>query len=261
MANLGNEENLAGSNRRGDFLIRSPYGVALAFTLLAVLALPFDAPLARTFIEGDLPGDLVRIVYLSEIFAHGGGVILLLLTAFVLDVANRRRLVRVGMSALCGGALANSVKMLVARTRPDDFNLNSNILASFEGWLPFLGLPSAEEWDHSLQGFPSAHAATAVGFALGLAMVYPQGRRLFLAFAALASFQRMVSGSHFLSDVLVGAALGIVGAAILRRGAFLGKYFDAWENKTSTPTTLPVHVPGQYGGSQPAVSTLLSQNK
>ncbi len=261
MAILGNEAVLTNSADSRISWYVSPRILAVTLLALALLALPLDLPLARACLDGDLPGDLARVVYLSEIFAHGAGVFVLLMTAFVLDVGNRRRLLRVGLCALCGGVFANGVKMLVARTRPDDFNLDGSILASFQGWLPILGMNAVEEWDRSMQGFPSAHAATAVGFALGLAAVYPRGRYLFFGFAALASFQRIVSGSHFLSDVFVGAAVGCLAAAFMRQGSFLGRFLDAWEARIPASSAPSVGGPAYHSSTRPAVSTLLSHNE
>ena len=47
--------------------------------------------------------------------------------------------------------------------------------------------PLATSSSRSAQSFPSAHTATAVGLALGLGSLYPQGRRYFAALAALAA--------------------------------------------------------------------------
>ena len=55
--------------------------------------------------------------------------------------------------------------------------------------------------------FPSAHAATAVGLAIALGVLYPRGRWLFIAFAFLAGLQRIEAQAHFASDVLAGAAV------------------------------------------------------
>jgi membrane-associated phospholipid phosphatase len=65
------------------------------------------------------------------------------------------------------------------------------------------------------QSFPSAHTATAFGLALCLASLYPQGKGWFFTLASLVAMQRMVAGAHYLSDVLAGAAIGIVSATFV----------------------------------------------
>jgi membrane-associated phospholipid phosphatase len=206
----------------------APWSVALALALLAAGALPLD--LAATHISGGdvLPGDLRRVFNLVEVFAHGSGVALILLTATVLDPPNRRRLVRVAVGAYGAGLLANGVKLIVARARPDAFT-GVGVGETFGPWLPFLPHRMPEGWDHAMQSFPSGHAATAFSFALGLGALYPRGKWLFLTFALIASFQRIAANAHFTSDVLFGAALGCAMYASISPGARLGLAFDRWE--------------------------------
>jgi membrane-associated phospholipid phosphatase len=186
----------------------APFWAAIILGLLAAAALPMDLPLSRVCRRGDLPGDLVRLVNLSEVFAHGAGVAMILLTAWALDPLRRRRLALVAAGAYGAGLAANVLKLLVARSRPHAFGDGDAVFDTFQAWLPFLPGRLTVPWNHGVQGFPSAHAATAVGLAIGLSALYPRGRWLFFAFACLASFQRITAGAHFLSDVLAGAALG-----------------------------------------------------
>jgi undecaprenyl-diphosphatase len=55
---------------------------------------------------------------------------------------------------------------------------------------------------------PSGHAATAFGAATAVGLVHPRLRPPLLALAALIAISRVWLGVHYLSDVLVGAALG-----------------------------------------------------
>ena len=56
--------------------------------------------------------------------------------------------------------------------------------------------------------FPSGHTAGSFAAATALAAFYPHDRPLLLAFASAVGISRVYLGHHFLSDVLVGAALG-----------------------------------------------------
>ena len=80
-----------------------------------------------------------------------------------------------------------------------------------------------------LQSFPSAHTATAAGLAAALIWLYPQGRLLFTLLAVLVGCQRIVSGAHFPSDVLVGAAAGCLVATFFLHVGRLPVWFDRWE--------------------------------
>lgn len=55
---------------------------------------------------------------------------------------------------------------------------------------------------------PSTHAATAFAAAVAVGLVHPRLRWPLLALASLIAFSRVWLGVHYLSDVLVGAALG-----------------------------------------------------
>ena len=55
---------------------------------------------------------------------------------------------------------------------------------------------------------PSTHAASAFAAALAVGFVHPKMRWWLLGLAALISLSRVWLGVHYLSDVIVGAALG-----------------------------------------------------
>jgi membrane-associated phospholipid phosphatase len=119
------------------------------------------------------------------------------------------------------------LKLLVARARPYRFDLQADALDSFAGWFPLLGNRS---WE---QGFPSSHTATAAGLAIALSWLYPRGRWLFPALAALAGMQRVLAESHFLSDVFWGAAVGCIFAPLCVYGSRLSRAFDRLEIRLS----------------------------
>jgi membrane-associated phospholipid phosphatase len=64
--------------------------------------------------------------------------------------------------------------------------------------------------DHGMTSFPSGHANTMAALALALYYLFPRYGLLYLCVAVLVSASRVVIGAHFLSDVVVGAYLGIV---------------------------------------------------
>ena len=65
--------------------------------------------------------------------------------------------------------------------------------------------------------FPSGHAASAAAFATGVAMELPLLAVPVGALAAGVIASRVVTGVHYPSDVLAGAALGVAAAALTRR--------------------------------------------
>lgn len=202
--------------------------LAAILAVLAGLALAVDLPIAAWFAQSHLPGELAKLVTLSEAFSHGWGVACMVLTVLVLDRANRRRVVRVVASAYGAGLWANLMKILVARWRPGTQPFQS-IGETFAGWLPC----ATQDWhclvQREIQSFPSSHVATATGLAVALSWLYPQGRWLFAFFVLLAAVQRMHCSAHFLSDTLAGAALACLWTACCLRPAFWGRRFEHWE--------------------------------
>ena len=116
------------------------------------------------------------------------------------------------LTVLAAGMGANLLKLLIARSRPAATDLmHAECWQTFIGWLP-LGRQGS-----TLQSFPSAHTATAVGLALVLTSSYPQGRWLFACFATAVALQRVLGGAHYPSDVLAGTAVGwLCAMAVLR---------------------------------------------
>lgn len=79
---------------------------------------------------------------------------------------------------------------------------------------PRLALPSDEYFGPTFQSdllsFPSGHATTSFAVAAALSAFYPRLAWLFYLLAAIVCVGRVVGNSHYLSDVLAGAALGLV---------------------------------------------------
>jgi membrane-associated phospholipid phosphatase len=204
---------------------------ALAFVLavLACAALSIDISASQFVRAGRIPGDLARLIRLSETFAYGGTVMLIILLAVRLDHRAWRIAPRLAINALGAGLIADAVKLIVARQRPSAADLEGPVLDTFAGWLPLA------HGNHRLQSFPSAHAATAVGLAIALSTLYPRGCWLFALLAMLAGLQRVESQSHFLSDVLAGAAIGcLMGAACLGRGP-IARWLTCLEHPAAGP--------------------------
>jgi membrane-associated phospholipid phosphatase len=199
----------------------------VALACLGGLALAVDLDVARWCKTGHIPKEIMRFLNFSEVFAHGIGVATLLLTAAVLDptLGGRRAIprfgslpvsrdfVRMAITAFTGGIMANLIKeTLVDRIRPRaaDLGMAASALATFGDSL------AANIASHSdANSFPSGHAATAAGFAAALSWKYPRGTWLFVALATAAAAQRVASSAHYPSDVLLGAAVGLVGAALV----------------------------------------------
>src|SRR4029453_3960066 len=104
------------------------FALALLLTLLAAAALMVDLSVAGFVKLGKVPGDLKGLVRLSEAFAYGGTVGLIILLAAVLDPRGWRVVPRLATSAFGAGLLADGLKLLVARQRPSLADSGGHVL-------------------------------------------------------------------------------------------------------------------------------------
>ncbi len=200
----------------------------LALALAAVMALAVDMPIVRALRYGnqtDPYRSYLGYFDMFEYFGHGFGVVVLVLAMHQLDPGRRWALPRVVACLLAAGGLADVLKMAILRIRPYEYakELPGSVWATFQQWFPLLNAGSGG------QSFPSAHTATACGFAAALIWLYPQGRLLFCVLAVLVGCQRVVCGAHYPSDVLAGAAAGCTAALFLLKIGALPAKFNRWE--------------------------------
>ncbi|MDG2015359.1 MAG: phosphatase PAP2 family protein [Pirellulaceae bacterium] len=187
--------------------------LAIALSILGFIfmtALWFDLTVSGERNGDAIPGDLRRIVNLSEIFAHGFGTALVLILVWQMLPNYRYRLRTLAAILFLPGLAAQGIKRLVSRRRPLSYQNESAGEAGLpesitESWAGFM--PNGE---YIYESFPSAHAAGAIAMAIGLSWLFPRGKVIFFTLALLASFQRISSGAHWASDVIAGASLAIV---------------------------------------------------
>ena len=205
--------------------------LAAGLALLGCGLFLVDVPVATWFRTHRLPGDLARLVDLSEAFAHGLAVAVLLGVTASLDPVLRRArrwpaarsdLVRLVAAAYAGGLTVDLVKAVVTRVRPRAVDLAAigtafDTFGSSAALGNLAGGPLGKSAD--LMSFPSGHAAVAAGLATALAWKYPHGAITFALLAAAAAAQRVVSSAHYPSDIAFGAAIGVAVAAACLGGA------------------------------------------
>ena len=203
--------------------------------IICLFVMPFDLQFSNPDNFDYLPGDLTRVVTLSETFAHGYGILIVAVGIWLLAVNKRRFIPRILMCAIWPAAGVNLIKLLFGRHRPIDYldNHASGILPQniADTWL---GLLPNGQWNtlYATQAFPSAHAATVWGLAIGMSWVFPKGKWLFYGIAVLASIQRVTSAAHWTTDVLVGIAIAFVMAGSVTENWGFGYFFGRFENRT-----------------------------
>lgn len=98
---------------------------------------------------------------------------------------------------LAGGLLAEILKLLLRRERPDVLGGDY----SFRAW-------SDHPFSTSGLAWPSSHTMVAFAAATGLARLFPRARWVWYALAAGCGVTRILAHAHFLSDVMLGALFG-----------------------------------------------------
>jgi undecaprenyl-diphosphatase len=97
------------------------------------------------------------------------------------------------------GGIANGLKDVFDRPRPSLVDPAVH---------PLVAVPDS-------YAMPSGHAATAFAAATAVGVVHPRLRAPLLLLAALIAISRVWLGVHYLSDVLVGSAIGVAVALAL----------------------------------------------
>lgn len=114
------------------------------------------------------------------------------------DDLNAARSIFVFLSLSLTGIFINILKWIAGRHRPID--LFNHGYFGFD----FFGV------GYELASFPSGHAQTVFTLAAALTILFPRwGVPLFI-FAGAASISRIILTSHYLSDVIAGAGIGIL---------------------------------------------------
>ncbi len=102
------------------------------------------------------------------------------------------------LSLFAASAILHTSKLFIGRRRPrDDFE------HGFYGFELVL-------FDTQHDSFPSGHAQTIFCVAVVLSAAWPMLAPLWFLIAAYLAFTRAALTSHFLSDVLIGAGLGVI---------------------------------------------------
>ncbi|QDV46258.1 PAP2 superfamily protein [Stieleria neptunia] len=202
----------------------------LWFAGMLLLSVPMitliDISVARWFSGDPLPREFRSGLELMQIFSHGSGVFLVLFGIFLMAPQCRWHLPRLATLAIGAGAIATLAKMFVLRPRPTGLNLDVASIDSAWLWAFDWTLSQVATFDASTRAFPSGNMATAMALTVGLWIVLPRGRWLFAAICLGTGLQRLASMAHFPSDILGGAAFGLIWAFVCLHPRLLGNLFD-----------------------------------
>jgi membrane-associated phospholipid phosphatase len=117
-------------------------------------------------------------------------------------------LLGVGLPSLAAALL----KRAIGRARPRLFE-TEGLLSFRPNWL-----------EASYQAFPSGHAATIMAFATVVAFLAPRWFWPAMSFGVAVASSRVFIGAHYLTDMLGGMVLGVLGAYAVRNAFALKRW-------------------------------------
>jgi membrane-associated phospholipid phosphatase len=104
------------------------------------------------------------------------------------------------VSLVVGSAVLHLIKLVLGRRRPRD-----DMEMGLYGFMPLAFNPD-------YNSFPSGHALTICCVAVIFTCVWPMWAVVWFSIAALLAVTRALLTAHFLSDVLIGAGIGLIAA-------------------------------------------------
>jgi membrane-associated phospholipid phosphatase len=194
--------------------------------LLTLALLPLDLTLSQSLKEfrrggaRPLGGDV--LLTLNTLGQFGDAATSIIVGwGFFLVARDRRR--KILDWALCVGVamlVTNGLKMGLGRLRPE-FEMPFHILGPANAYPlpardPLMDPVLTYSWQFwqnavaKLWSMPSSHTVAAVVLAMILSRLVPNLRPMAFTCAAIVGFNRVLSGYHYPSDVVIGAVIGIV---------------------------------------------------
>ena len=185
-------------------------GLAIVLLLAGLAALPIDRGSAHYFRE-HLYTPLFRAAYRITDLAKGGPWIAAAALAYVgaqlwLSTATPSALagtisqyaLALLASFVAGSVVLHVLKIFLGRRRPRD-----DVEHGLYGFRYFT-------WQLQYDSFPSGHAMTIFSVAVIASIIVPVLAPLWFGIALVLALTRAMLIAHFLSDVLIGAALGVI---------------------------------------------------
>ena len=111
-----------------------------------------------------------------------------------------RRAVFLITSALVSGLVAEILKIIIRRERPEPLYFTGG---NFRGWV-------GAWWKSNDLGTPSSHAMVAFGATWALCIMFPQARIIWIFIGVGCAISRMVHQAHLLGDVYIAAVLSYI---------------------------------------------------
>ena len=187
---------------------RLPWKLLVGMLIATIAAVFLDEPISTVARAVNLPGDVDQELRFVQQFGQVGSIILLVALVWCLQPPPiRRSLLDFGLAVALTSGIALICKMLTGRARPA-FGSPDDFLGP---WWNHENLESTWSQNGSL---PSSHVAASAVMATWIWIVFPRIRWVGAVLLVLVAVARIRFGSHWPSDILLGAALGITIASL-----------------------------------------------
>lgn len=195
------------------------WAVPIAVITLAYFLIPLDGAIDKALHGASFPGDIRRELQALQQYGQGSVSVLLAIAIALLAPGRLRQLWVWGIAAALTGIVTTLLKMGLGRPRPRmQEPYDPTLFLGPFGQYPHTGkdgvIRLVHSWDitagisSDLWSMPSSHTAFAFVASTVLAAMFPRLRWLVFPLAALVGFARLLFDAHYLSDVLVGGAVG-----------------------------------------------------
>ncbi len=218
------------------------FGLSIVLSLLLV---PLDRALMGWLgpwggLGGFVKGDVHRELEFLQQFGAVSSVVIILAVMWLVDPQRRHRAVAIIAAVALNSAVMYVLKLVIGRPRPRvlfhdhvmtgragpwEFTLPWGTYplprVAEDGTVTYLEAHAWEVWkgiSSDLWSVPSSHAGAAACLAAALARVYPRLTPMLVVLMVIVGCARVLLGAHFVSDVVVGWAVGYcVGAFVMER--------------------------------------------
>ena len=185
-------------------LFGMPWKLLVGLLAVAAVMILVDEPLSTVLRAVTVPGDVDQELRFFQQFGQMGSILLMTVLVWCLEPpAIRRTLLDFGLAVAITSILALVIKMLTGRVRPA-FGSPNEFLGPW--WIQE---NLAVTWSQG-GSMPSSHVAAGAVMSTWLWIVFPKIRWVGVVLLMLVGVARVRFGSHWPSDVPLGAMLGIV---------------------------------------------------
>jgi len=112
-------------------------------------------------------------------------------------------------SIAVSGIVSNIIKVIIGRYRPEMFFEKGLYGVNFLNFSFF-------NFSYGFTSFPSGHTATTFSLAWALSLFFPRIRIPLFCFASMVGASRVIITSHYLSDAVGGAYVGVMSVIFLK---------------------------------------------